>query len=298
MKVLPFTIPVPHGKTIIVQEEIMPHFYPHLHRHAEVQITWIKRGEGTLLAGNSMHAFKAGEVYVLGANLPHLFKSNPEYFDDDSTLVIEALTVFFDPVGKLAAMFDLPEMKAVRSFFEQWQTGFKIPMEMWSVFSDFIDRIQHSRGALQMSVFIEMLNAMCGLTDLQPLSAGSYTHSMTDPEGMRIASVYNYIMHNYGSALTLEEVARQAHLTPNAFCRYFKKHTRVTFTAFVNKVRVNQACKLLVSGNLNNIADVAYNCGFSSITNFNYTFKNITGKAPRDYVNDYVGTVKIKGGIN
>jgi transcriptional regulator GlxA family with amidase domain len=91
---------------------------------------------------------------------------------------------------------------------------------------------------------------------------------MTDPEGARIASVYNYIMHNYSSALTLDEVARLAHLTPNAFCRYFKKHTRTTFIAFVNKVRVNEACKMLVNGSLNNIADVAYSCGFSSITNF------------------------------
>jgi hypothetical protein len=35
MKVLPFTIPLPHDHTIIVQEEVLPHFYTYLHRHAE-----------------------------------------------------------------------------------------------------------------------------------------------------------------------------------------------------------------------------------------------------------------------
>jgi hypothetical protein len=55
---------------------------------------------------------------------------------------------------------------------------------------------------------------------------------------------------------------------------------------------VNEACKMLVNGSLNNIADVAYSCGFSSITNFNYVFKNIAGKSPRDYINDYSGAVK------
>ena len=73
MKVLPFTIPVPHDRTIIVQHEVLPYFYTYLHRHAEIQITWIQKGEGTLLAGNSMHPFKADEIYLLGANLPHLF---------------------------------------------------------------------------------------------------------------------------------------------------------------------------------------------------------------------------------
>ena len=292
MKVLPFTIPVPDDRTIILQEEVLPHFYPYLHRHAEVQITWIQQGEGTLLAGNSMHAFTAGEIYVLGANLPHLFKSSPEYFEGNSELGIRALTVFFDPIGKLSALFKLPEMKGVQACFEKWKNGFKIPDNNYLQFSEYMDEMQHAGGAVQLSLFIDMLNAMSGIGDVQALSPGNYSYSMTDPEGMRIASVYNYIMHNYGNALTLEEVARQAHLTPNAFCRYFKKHTRLTFIAFVNKVRVNQACKLLVSGNLNQISAVAYSCGFSSITNFNYVFKNITGQSPRDYVNNYSEALK------
>ncbi|GGH13809.1 AraC family transcriptional regulator [Mucilaginibacter phyllosphaerae] len=293
MKVLPFTIPVPPGKTIIVQQEVLPHFYPHLHRHAEVQITWIKKGEGTLLAGNSMHPFSAGDIFIMGANLPHLFKSGPEYFEDNSQLTSEALTVFFDPAGELAAMFNLLEMGLVKSFFNQGQAGFKIPLSLSAAFIRYIAQIQHSTGALQIATFVEMLGAMAALEDMQQLSAANFVQHMTDPEGMRIASVYNYIMHNYGSTLTLDDVARQAHLTPNAFCRYFKKHTRVTFTAFVNKVRVGHACKLLANGDLNSIADVAYSCGFSSITNFNYVFKNIVGKAPRDYLNDYTGTVKV-----
>nr|WP_067059605.1 AraC family transcriptional regulator [Mucilaginibacter sp. L294] len=287
MKVLPFTIPVPEGQTIIVQEEIQNHFYPHLHRHAEIQITWIKRGEGTLLAGNSMHPFKAGEIYVLGANLPHLFRSSPEYFDETNQLDVQELTIFFDPAGKLSALFNLAELQAVKAFFDKWQVGFKIPVEVTDVFKGDIDLIQSASGVYRMSVFLRMLNLMMGIENLQPLSAANHTQPMTDPEGMRMASVLNYIMHNYSSALTLEDVARQAHLTPNAFCRYFKKHTKVTLVAFVNKVRIDQACKLLINGDLNNIADVAYNCGFSSVNNFNLTFKRIMGKSPRGYVNDY-----------
>jgi AraC-like DNA-binding protein len=292
MKVLPFTIPVPEGQNIIVQEEVENHFYPHLHRHAEIQITWIKRGEGTLLAGNSMHPFKQGEIYVLGANLPHLFRSSPEYFDEKNQLDVQELTIFFDPVGKLSALFNLAELQPVKAFFEKWQVGFKIPMEVISTFMEQIDMVQHASGVYRISVFLRMLNLMMGIGNLQPLSAANHTQPLTDPEGMRIASVLNYIMHNYGTALTLDDVARQAHLTPNAFCRYFKKHTRVTFVAFVNKVRVNQACKLLINGELNNIADVAYNCGFSSVNNFNLTFKKIMAKSPRDYVNDYTRRVK------
>jgi AraC-like DNA-binding protein len=186
----------------------------------------------------------------------------------------------------------LAELQPVKAFFEKWQVGFKVPADATGVFREQIDLIQNAGGVYRMSVFLRMLNLMMGVENLQPLSAENHTQPMTDPEGMRIASVLNYIMHNYSNALTLEDVARQAHLTPNAFCRYFKKHTRVTFVAFVNKVRVHQACKLLVNGELNNIADVAYASGFSSVNNFNLTFKKIMGESPRDYVNHYTRRVK------
>jgi AraC-like DNA-binding protein len=292
MKVLPFTIPVPHDHSIMVQEEVLPHFYTYLHRHAEIQITWIQKGEGTLLAGNNMHVFREGEIYMIGANLPHLFKSDPAYFLPESDKEVRAITIFFNPSGKLSALFALPEMKAVLAFIHQNPSGFKVPDAMYTDIAKKITTIQHTGGAEQLYRFVELLNVLSTVHDPQALSSGSYAFSMTDPEGMRIASVYNYIMQNYASPLTLEDVAMQAHLTPTAFCRYFKKHTRHTLVNFINKVRINEACKMLVNGEAKSIATIAYSCGFNSITNFNYVFKSITGVSPRDYINGYANTVE------
>jgi AraC-like DNA-binding protein/quercetin dioxygenase-like cupin family protein len=284
MKVLPFTIPVPHDHSIIVQEEVSPHFYAYLHRHAEVQITWIQQGEGTLLAGNSMHPFRAGEIYLFGANLPHLFKSDPAYFQPENLLEVKTVTIFFNPEGKLHALFNLPEMKSLKTFVAQWQNGFKVPDLSYPRIAKQIAALQQAGGAEQLGLFIELINNLGPDDGLAPLSAGTHSYSMTDPEGMRIATVYNYIMQNYAANLSLEAVAEQAHLTPTAFCRYFKKHTRHTLVHFVNKIRVNEACKMLISGSPNSIAAIAYSCGFNSITNFNYVFKSITGLSPREYL--------------
>lgn len=84
MKVLQFTIPVPLDKSIIVQKDVLPYFYPHLHRHQEIQLTWIQQGEGTLVADNNMHPFRPSEIYWLGANQPHIFKSEASYFQPKS----------------------------------------------------------------------------------------------------------------------------------------------------------------------------------------------------------------------
>ena len=266
---------------------MLPHFYTYLHRHAEVQITWIQKGEGTLLTGNSMHPFHSDEIYLLGANLPHLFKSDAVYFKPDNGMEVRATTIFFNPSGKLQALFSLPEMKALNTFVSQWQSGFKVPDASFASIAGQITMLRQATGAEQLYLFIELISTLSLDASLEPLSSATHGYSMTDPEGMRIAAVYNYIMQNYAGKLSLEAAAAQAHLTPTAFCRYFKKHTRHTFVHFVNKIRVNEACRQLSAGSQNSIAAVAYGCGFNSITNFNYIFKSVTGVSPREYLAEF-----------
>lgn len=290
MKVLPFTIPVPHDRTLIILDEKLPYFYTHLHRHEEIQLTWIIEGEGTLVAGNTMHVFRPGDIYLLGPNVPHVFKSEPDYFEQDSERKVHTVTIFFNPYGKLASLFELPEMKGVQAFFRQYQNGFKVPEYVSAKIAGEIYGLQNEDGIEQLTHFLHLLKSFSNLEDLEPLTVNPYSR-VSDHEGVRIGNIYNFIIQNYGKNITLEDVAGQAHMTPHAFCRYFKKHTRHTFINFLNKVRINEACKMLISGIHNGIAAVAYSCGFNSITNFNRVFKSVTGKSPRLYLDGYTQSV-------
>ena len=127
MKVLPFTMLMSDDRSVISEHIEIPHFYQYLHRHDEWQITLIESGEGTLIAGNDMHAFRSGDIFVIGAKLPHLFKSNPEYFSADSNKTVKACSVYFNPNGILGALFNLPEMKMASSFLAKNKHGFKVP---------------------------------------------------------------------------------------------------------------------------------------------------------------------------
>lgn len=287
MKVLQFTIPVSRHKTILLQREKLPYFYPHLHRHEEIQLTWIRKGEGTLVAQTAMHPFRPNEIYLLGANQPHIFKSDQPYFSAKSRKKVEALTLFFDPAGQLAAMLDLPEMKAVRHFLNHAENGLKIPEKHVAEVSERMMGIESATGVEQIIRFLDLLRFFSQMEKTEPLVASHRNKSISENEGLRIGQIYNYIMQHYDSDITLEEVARRAHMTPQAFCRYFKKHTRHTFVSFLKEVRITEACRKLTDGNYESIATIAYDCGFNSITNFNRVFKSVTGKAPRIYLKEF-----------
>lgn len=288
MKVLQFTIPVPHDRSIIAEKVCLPYHYPYLHRHNEIQITWIQQGEGTLIAGNNMHDYSPGDIFMIGANLPHVFKSSPEYFNPESKKQIEALTIFFNPSGDLAPLFNLPELKPGLIFLQQYQQGIKLPHSITDKVSQIMIALSKASGADQLIHFLNLLKTFTNIkTRLEPLSTYGNLPGITENEGIRIGNIYNYIMQRYSEPITLEDVATVAYMTPESFCRYFKKHTGHTFISFLNEIRINEACKKLIAHKFESINMVAYKCGFKSITNFNRVFKYVTGKSPKAYLDNY-----------
>jgi len=81
---------------------------------------------------------------------------------------------------------------------------------------------------------------------------------------------------------TTRDVAREAHVSPQYFCRMFKRGAGMTFSEFGLRFRVEKARQLLKEPTLR-ITDVAFDAGFQSIPHFNRAFKRFTGTSPKDY---------------
>lgn len=90
-------------------------------------------------------------------------------------------------------------------------------------------------------------------------------------------------MANFDRQISLYDVASLVHMTTQSFCRYFRKHTGKTFIAFLNEIRIHEACRMLTETASEGISSVAYRCGFNSITNFNRIFRSIKGMTPSEY---------------
>jgi AraC-like DNA-binding protein len=291
MKVLQFTIPVSQEHSIMVQEDRLPHFYTHLHRHNETQITWIIKGEGTLIAGTAMQRFQSGDIYILGANQPHLFKSDPDYFEKNSHRDIHALTLFFDLRGPFGKIMDLPEMNNVKKFMEATRMGLQVPASHQQDILKKMVLIKEAKNGIRLAFFIQLLQTLSRVKQYKSLSNTHTESSITESEGLRMNDIYQFTMAHYTENITLKQIADVAHLTPQAFCRYFKKHTLKTYVAFLNEVRINEACKKIVAENFDSLAAVAYQSGFNNAVTFNRVFKKITGQPPKKFLTEYMQKV-------
>lgn len=98
----------------------------------------------------------------------------------------------------------------------------------------------------------------------------------------KIESIRQYIEKHYRDRLSLEEVAQKFYISPSSLSHSFKKEMNVPFNAYVNSFRINEVKKQLDDTELS-ISEIALNCGFGSIAQFNRVFRSETGMSAGQY---------------
>ena len=98
-----------------------------------------------------------------------------------------------------------------------------------------------------------------------------------------IENAVRYVEENLTSDLSLETVAAHFGFSPIHFHNTFKTSIGKTLHTYVEEKRIKKAEQILVTTD-KTLAEIAYECGFSSQSYFNFAFKRKTGMTPRDYV--------------
>lgn len=275
MKVYSFKIPKKPGENIIVQKDQGPAFYDKLHQHEEIQMSLIVQGNGKLIVGDSVYSFTSGDCFVVGSHIPHLFKS------DHSTHSVQMISIFFalDSFGD--SFFKLREMEELQAFFSYAETGYKLQSQLDEVAL----AMQHIHAKGHFVRFMTLLQLLKKISSSQGQRLSSFVRSkeISHDHGERLRVVFDFVMGNFDQKVDLETVAKLAHMTPNAFCRFFKQRTNKTFFKFLSEIRIEHVCQLLNQNKDLSVVEAAHASGFNSISNFNKTFKDIKGINPTKY---------------
>lgn len=277
MKILPFQIPKPTNDALIYQEDHEIEFYNQLHQHEEIQLSFIAHGAGTLLVGDSLHSFLSGDVFAIGGNLPHVFLSA-----SGSSQKSVMYSLFFTKESFGESFFNLEELKSTRGFFRNIKNGFQAISKTKELASLFFS-LQSKSKLLRFVTLLEIIELL-SKAKKKNLSNQLFEKRFSTNEGQRMRNVMDYTFSNYQNEIRIDTIANVAHMTTNAFCKYFKKRTNKTYNRFLNELRIEKSCQLLpIKDKL--IAEVAFETGFPNLSNFNRNFKHIKGVTPTEFRN-------------
>jgi AraC-like DNA-binding protein len=111
-------------------------------------------------------------------------------------------------------------------------------------------------------------------------SAGELLVQTNETEPAAVVKARRFVAAHHAEGLSLERVARAVNASATYFSKRFKEVTGMTFIDYLGRVRVEKAKHLLQNPNLR-VSTIALEAGFQSVSQFNRTFKKVTGQSPK-----------------
>lgn len=245
------------------------------HFHPECEIVYVEAESGTRHIGEHISSYQGSDLVLIGPNIPHL---NFDYGVSTSCeqVVLQFREGFLGSEGP-----DVPEFRRIHELMAKARQGIAFhgtTKETAAVVLKQMPGLSHFERMLQMLQLFQLLSQS---EEYVLLGAKPVLNPGEEKDMGRLQKVYKYLDEQYASRVDVHEAAALVHLSTPAFCRFFKKQTKITFTEFVNQFRVSQSRKLLLQQKT--VTEACYASGFENLSYYNRTFKRITGENPSHF---------------
>ena len=105
---------------------------------------------------------------------------------------------------------------------------------------------------------------------------------VTDKTQIKVEAVKELIQSHYQEPLYRDDLAASVEMSSDHLGRMFKRLTREKISGYINRLRIEEACRLLKKNN-NKIIEIAFHVGFESLRTFNQCFVYNIGMPPNEY---------------
>ena len=247
------------------------------HFHPECEIHYVVATTGRYFVGDFIGEFGPGNLVMTGPNLPHNWIS---HMAPGESVPLRSRVLQFPEgfIAKAAEVF--PELAAFGPVLELSRRGALFGFRTAVIVMPMLEELTGAQGVRRIELFLGILGALSRDQEVRPLASASY---LPDPSGFMSAGVNKalaYINEHLTEPFTESDLAEIAGRSPSSFSRSFRRHTGMNVVQYVNRLRINLACQILMSEPHQPITDTCFATGFRNLSNFNRQFLAHKGVSP------------------
>lgn len=249
-----------------------------LHFHPEHELVLVLEGHGEVWIGNEVMSFGPGDLVAIDADVPHSFTTLPDglphlaqviHFSEEALGGLDARLCSPARAHKAGGIvFDAAVTAPTRAAFQQaiscWEVA-EAPLE----------------GLKERSALYAILVHLAGCRDRERAYAPE-SRSRSGGELARMTELLNFVNQNHQRAITLSDAASIAKMRSESLCRFFKRHFGMTFTQYLNEVRLGHAARSLTTTE-EPVLEIALQAGYANLSYFNRRFKRRFSMTPLGY---------------
>lgn len=246
------------------------------HVHKAVELLYVKKGSFTVLLDGVENEMGEGDLVLFCSNaIHHVYTKN---LPENEYYVIKISPAFFlqfstqEEGTEYVMRFAINRKESKNIWRREELEGTPLFSALQSLISEHDEQKYASQVAIKlkiMELLVEVLRSDSPLPERVP----------HNPTTTLIYNTMVYVRNHYSEDMDERELAKSLGMSYSYFSRSFKRVTGTTFKQYLNRIRINQAEKLLCRDNAS-VSEVATKCGYNSISYFINVYKSITGKTP------------------
>ena len=239
------------------------------HFHPEYEIHHVVATNGRYFVGDFIGEFEPGNLVLTGPNLPHNWVSD---VPPGTCVPLRGRIVQFSEEFMAQATRVLPELAACAGVLELSRRGALFSRATAALIGPMLAELVEAQGVRRIALFMSILSSLSRATGVRPLTSANY---LPDPSGFMSAGINKalaYINAHLTEPFSEGDLAAIAERSPSAFSRSFRRHTGMALVQYVNRLRINLACQLLMSETGLPITEICYAAGYNNLSNFNRQF--------------------------
>ena len=268
--------------SIYLEHQVLPKKPAYWHYHPELEIIYIINGSGSCQVGDYLGNFKPGDFFIFGNNLPH------DLHVEGSIKQAELLLIQIKP-ELLESNHHFEELAEVLKIINLSNRGIYIENFYSESLTHFLENIDMNplNKLLTLLELFKNISQDHWMQRIERLSSIKYSRNPSFSKNDHLAhdrlnTVIKYIQENYQNSINLEDMANQTFMVPAAFSRWFKQTMNIGFNEYLNKYRVEEACRQMISTQ-KTLTMISEDCGFDSHSTFNRAFLKAKNISPGKY---------------
>lgn len=250
-----------------------------MHWHGEFELIHIRQGRGEFICGSKKQEAEEGEFLLIPPNMLHA-----AYSCREQELIYNALV--FSPTMLGAGSGDRCTNECIRPILNgrmgshvhiRNRTGNcgEITVSAERIF----DCVRENSARADMLMKSELMRLIWLLEESGDIV---FEKKRESGEAEIIRPAIEYMAQRFREDITVEQLAGLVHLSKSHFMRCFRQAVGIGAIEHLSQLRIHAACEAL-SDSTDQIADIAFACGYSNLSNFNRQFLKKVGCSPREY---------------
>lgn len=240
-----------------------------LHKHQDViELLYIHSGEGKYWVGNRTYAVKEGDIVICNANKLH---GEMDFFGNTIETYCIALTGVHIP--------EMPDNCMIEEMHRPVITLGRFKELIHVMLPQIYELYQNKERELARQMAISVL--MMTYQELQVQEKETNQEQVRKTEVI-VGEITAYLDAHYTSAVRIEDICEQFHISPSYLSHMFKRETGFSPKQYIVVRRVGEAQSLLTESNMP-INEIEEKLGFGSSCHLTSTFKKYVGISPREY---------------